>query len=206
MFHRTFECPSCGSQVDQKRPGSRTLVCSYCGQTSHLNADTLQSAGDKRLLIDYGSTLKIGMQSKWKGKAFLVLGKLRIDYEDGFWDEWYIQFLEDGSEAWIQEDDGSFTLFKEKMKVSQKLNLKSINVGEWQDVGLGTSEKVFITSKSKAQVNGGEGELPFRIIPGEPADFVEGILKGLVVSIEILPDEQILYVGQPFKIEEFYAV
>ena len=203
MFHRTFECPSCGSQIDQKHPGSRTLVCSYCGQTSHLNADSLQSAGDKRLLIDYGSALKIGMQAKWKGKDFQVLGKLRIDYDDGFWDEWYIQFLDDGSEAWIQEDDGSFTLFKKDKELSHTLNMDAITVGAWEDLGLGKNEKVFITSKSKAHVNGGEGELPFRIIPGEPADFVEGIMHGLVISVELLPDEQTVYVGQPFKIEEF---
>lgn len=203
MFHRTFECPSCGSQIDQKHPGSRTLVCSYCGQTSHLNADSLQSAGEKRLLIDYGSALKIGMQAKWKGKDFQVLGKLRIDYDDGFWDEWYIQFLDDGEEAWIQEDDGSYVLFKKQQELTSRLNLEAITVGNWVDLGLGKDKTVFITSKSKATVNGGEGELPFRIIPGEPADFVEGIIKGMLISIEILPDEQVLYVGQPFKIEEF---
>ena len=133
MFHRTFECPSCGSQIGQKHPGSRTLVCSYCGQTSHLNADSLQSAGE----------------------------------------------------------------------LTRGLNLDAITVGNRVDLGLGKDKTVFITSKSRATVNGGEGELPFKIIPGEPAVFVEGIIKGMLISSEILPDEQVLYVGQPFKIEEF---
>ena len=49
---------------------------------------------------------------------------------------------------------------------------------------------------------GGEGELPFRIIPGETADFVDGILDGQVVSIEMLPDEHSLYLGEIVELDE----
>lgn len=201
MFEREFTCPSCGAPVKQKHPGSKTLICAHCGQTSHLNADTLKAAGEKHLLIDYGSVLTIGRTGKIGGREFLVLGKVRIDYEDGFWDEWYIQYLDNGNEGWIQEDDGSFTLFHETKEISDSLSLEDITVGEWNDL-CGNWEPVFITSKSKATVNGGEGELPFRIIPGEPADFVDGVWNGKVVSVELLPDEKVIFTGQLFSLEE----
>ncbi|MEM7658948.1 MAG: DUF4178 domain-containing protein [Bacteroidota bacterium] len=201
MFSREFECPSCGSPIKQSSPGARSLICSYCGQTSHLNADSLQAAGEKHLLIDYGSVLEIGKFGRFRDREFMILGRLRIDYEDGFWDEWYIQYLDDGGQAWIQEDDGSFTVFEEKKQLQRRLDLSQMSVGQ-VDNFLGEWEPVFLTSKSKAQVNGGEGELPFRIVPGEPADFVEGIANGEIVSVEVLPDETVLFVGEQVELEE----
>ncbi|MEL7339637.1 MAG: DUF4178 domain-containing protein, partial [Bacteroidota bacterium] len=186
MFQREFECPSCGAPIQQRTPGARTLVCSYCNQTSHLNADSLQAVGEKHLLVDYGSVFGIGQSGRYFGREFLILGRLRIDYKDGFWDEWYIQFLDDGESAWIQEDDGSFTLFQQEKTLTQAPALDRIQVGNWNTLNE-SWEPIFITSKSRAKVNGGEGELPFRIVPGEPADFVDGIWEGKIVSVELLP-------------------
>jgi hypothetical protein len=203
LFQREFECPSCGGPIPQKTPGARTLVCPYCGQTSHLNADSLEAVGDKHLLIDYGSVFAIGQQLRFGegGDPMLVLGRIRLDYADGFWDEWYTQNLNDGSATWLQEDDGQFVLFQRAEEPLPSLHYDSVSVGA--TVALSQSyNEVFITSKSKATVNGGEGELPFRIVPGEPADFVEGIHQGQVISVELLPDEKALFVGRPFSLDQ----
>lgn len=200
MFEREFPCPSCGAPVKQNHPGSKTLVCSYCGQTSHLNAESLEAAGEKHLLIDYGSVLGIGKTGKIADREFFILGRIRIDYEDGFWDEWYINYLDNGDAGWIQEDDGSFVLFHKEKGISANFGLEDIKVGTWDQLG-GNWEPVFITSKSKASVNGGEGELPFRIIPGETADFVDGIWEGKIISLELLPDEKVIFSGQEFGLE-----
>ncbi|RMG27361.1 MAG: DUF4178 domain-containing protein [Bacteroidetes bacterium] len=201
MFTREFECPSCGAPIKQNKAGSRTLCCTYCGQTSHLNADSLQAVGEKQLLIDYGSKLSVGLQGKFEGRDFLLLGRVRFDYEDGFWDEWYLTFLDDGSEAWIQEDDGSFVFFVEEKKVNTRFQLHRIKVGTYNDMH-GEWEPVFVTEKSRARIHGGEGELPFKIIPGEQADFFDGIWKGKVVSVELLPAEQLLFVGRLIKLKD----
>ena len=203
LFQREFECPSCGGPIPQKTSGARTLVCPYCGQTSHLNADSLASAGEKHLLIDYGSAFSIGQQLSFgeDNTPYLVLGRIRLDYSDGFWDEWYTQNLNDGSATWLQEDDGQFVVFRRAEEPLPSLSYEEVQVGS--SVALSQSyEQVFITSKSKAVVNGGEGELPFRIVPGEPADFVEGVCEGQVISVELLPDEKALFVGRPFTLDQ----
>lgn len=200
MFVREFECPSCGAPIQQKTPGARTLVCSFCGQTSHLNADSLEMAGNKHMLIDYGSVLQVGQSGRLGEREFMVLGRLRIDYEDGFWDEWYVQFLDNGTEGWIQEDDGDFVFFQAIGKLAFTPELMQASVGSTVDVGA-PLPPIFVTSKAEAKVNGGEGELPFQIIPGEPADFIEGIAEGRIISIEALPAETVAYSGRPFPIE-----
>lgn len=199
LFAKEFKCPSCGGNIKQQNPASRSISCGYCGQTSHLNADSLQAVGGQNLLVDYGSYLSVGNRGRWQGQGFTILGRLRIEYEDGFWDEWYINF-DDGRPAWIQEDDGSFMLFEAAGELSG-LEYENIHVGTFRDFSQDLTS-VFITSKSRAKVEGGEGELPFRIIPGETADFVEGIKEGEMVSIEVLPDETSISLGKTISLDD----
>ena len=201
MFAQEFSCPSCGAPVKQQNPGSKTLCCGYCGQTSHLLADSLRAVGEKHLLIDYGSMFETGMQGKFGGRDFLVLGRMRFDYEDGFWDEWYINYLDDGSEGWIQEDDGSFVLFREEKRLDRPIDFPRMKVGAWSELD-GAWQATFITSKGRATVNGGEGELPFQILPGEQVDFIDGIWKAQALSVELMKYERVLFVGKPVEPEE----
>ncbi len=201
MFTREFECPSCGGRIESSNPGSRSVSCGYCGQTSHINADNLQAVGSKNLLIDYGSILSLGRTIEIKERKFRVMGRIRIEYDDGFWDEWYLNYDGD-KEAWLQEDDGSFVLFSEKKGAGAlRLEQDRIQVGSTLTFAP-EFQKVFVTSKSKAKVIGGEGELPFTITPGEPADFIEGIQGGRVISLEVLPTEVRLFMGSSLEIEQ----
>lgn len=201
MYSRSFTCPSCGSQIEQKIPGSRTLVCSYCGQTSHLNADSLDAVGNKHMLLDFGSVFEIGLNGKREGRDFIVLGRLRFDYEDGFWDEWYVIHPDNGEEAWIQEDDGAFVWFEERKKILGSFSYDKVTVGVYDDLQ-GEWEPTFITEKSKGSINGGEGELPFQIIPGSQVDFVDGIWEGQILSIELLAREKVLFIGDPIELKD----
>lgn len=200
LFARAFECPSCGGEIRRENPASKSLSCPYCGQTSHLTDDSLEAVGRQHLLIDYGSMLRVGMRATLRDTPFSVLGRLRIKYEDGFWDEWYVQLLDKGDMAWIQEDDGAFVLFRQRESLDG-IPYDAIKVGTFYDFG-GEYNEVFITSKGHAQVEGGEGELPFAIVPGDPADFVEGMKAGGLVSVEVLPDECNLFEGMPFELDE----
>ena len=205
MLTRTFECPSCGAQIERRFDQSKSLVCTHCGQTSHLMAGGLSMVGEKNLLIDYGSLFQLGEQRKIGDLNLQILGRLRLDYEDGFWDEWFALSLDNRDAWWIQEDDGAFTLFTKKADLDRSLSWDSFTVGSSVNIPP-LKEEVFITSKSRAKVNGGEGELPFPIIPGEPADFVDGIYKGNVISLELLPGEFALYVGKSLSLEHLVEI
>ncbi len=204
LFSREFECPSCGAALQQNNAASKSITCMYCGQTSHINMNQLEAAGQQHILIDYGSALSYGSSNRLRNEAFTILGKVRMAYEDGFWDEWYIE-REDGSEGWIQEDDGSFIFFEQNQTPIINVNFTDIKVGQtynFSDDIQSAFNSVFVTSKGKATIKGGTGELPFKIIPGEKADFIEGISNGQVVSIEWHDGEYIGFVGSSFDIEE----
>lgn len=200
LFSREFECPSCGAALQQNNAASKAISCGYCGQTSHIAMDKLEAAGQQHLLIDYGSALSYGSANRLREQAFTILGKVRLEYEDGFWDEWYIE-REDGSNGWIQEDDGSFVLFEQVGKVPQSFNLNDITVGGSYTFS-DEIQNMFVSSKGQATIKGGSGELPFKIIPGERADFIDGIMNGQPTSIELYDKEYLAFVGTPFDIEE----
>lgn len=201
MFFKEYTCPSCAAPITQQKPGARMLGCTYCGQTSFVNAETLEAVGEKSPLIDYGSSFAIGKMGTYEGKEFMVLGRLRYDYDDGFWDEWYLSFF-DGENMWVQEDDGSFVLYYYEETLSHKIDFARTRVGSTIKITEKINE-VFVTSKSKASIQGGEGELPFRAIPGSQADFVDGVMKGKVVSAEFLTSENVIFVGEPVDLDEF---
>jgi Domain of unknown function (DUF4178) len=205
-LHMSFpllNCPSCGALLELKYRHSRMVVCRYCGQTSYINANTLTAVGTPILLADYGSVLSVGKKGKINGKPFEVLGRLRFDYEDGFWDEWLISL--DGQwdvESWLQEDEGEFTLFR-KQAIAAPPAYYSLQVGTMATIG---DQKTFISEKNKAVINGGEGELPFQIIAGEEADFVDGIIIGkkMTFSLEYMPGEIMFTIGEPLNQKDLH--
>lgn len=197
-----MECPSCGAPLPSTRAWTKMVVCEYCGQTSFLNADSLEMAGEKVILRDYDSLLHVGASGFIKGKHFQCMGMMRFDYGDGdgFWDEWLIELDEKpGQPYWLQEDEGRFTLLYETPSQEQLPPFEQMPVG-----GVLTLDgrRIFIAEKSKGVVNGGEGILPWKIVPGEQCDFVDGIFDGKTVSIEYLPDGVEVYMGTPIAVNE----
>jgi hypothetical protein len=177
------------------------VICSYCGQTSYINAGMANAVGEKILLADYGSVLSVGKRGQLKGQAFQVLGRLRFNYEDGFWDEWLIWF--DGQEYtdyWLQEDEGEFVLFSKRAFKEPAPLFDTLKVGTSVAVNGLT---FFITEKNRATINGGEGELPFQVISGEKADYIDGISGGQPVSIEYMPGEVEFNTGEPVALTDF---
>lgn len=204
LFSREFECPSCGAALQQNNAASKSISCIYCGQTSHINTDKLEVAGQQHLLIDYGSALSYGSSNRLRNQAFTILGRVRYEYEDGFWDEWYVE-REDGTEGWIQEDDGSFIFFEPAAGTPLNVNFNDIQVGQTYNFAgevQSTFNTVFITSKGRATIKGGSGEIPFKIIPGEKADFIEGISNGQIVTLEWQDGKYVGFLGNTFDIEE----
>ena len=91
------------------------MVCGYCGQSLYIRDTGVDLAGKPAKLAEYPSRLSVGAQGHVRGQGFRVLGRVRYQYEDGFWDEWFLQF-DNQRIGWVEEDEGEFTLtFKSKL-------------------------------------------------------------------------------------------
>jgi hypothetical protein len=192
-------CPSCGGNLVITAQTSKMVTCSYCGMISYLNAGNLAMIGQKSFLVDYGSMLKIGKKGKIKDMDFHVIGRLRIDYEDGFFDEWYLNTSQ--GTKWLSEDEGKFVLFYKSMELTDSSIFRLLQTKVGSTFPFNNSY-LFITEKSHAKINGGEGELPFPIEPNQKADFVDAIANKELYSFEFLPQTVELHIGNYLDIND----
>jgi hypothetical protein len=192
MATSQFSCPSCAASLEVKHRFSRVVVCHYCSQTSYITRDGLDPSGKTGALVDFESIISLGSVGTLNSKEFTVLGRMRFSYDGGFWDEWFC-LLEKQEEAWLEEDDGAFTLYRKEKILSPLPNFSEISVGSVIKVNQGD---FFVTEKCSAKIEGAEGELSFSIKLNTPVDCVDGNIAGKPASIEYYEDEICLNIGE----------
>ncbi len=194
----SLTCPSCGASLPVETRFVKVVICEYCGQSSLLKNRSLDPTGEKVNLASVDSILKIGTTGTLRGEPFKVLGMLRYSYEDGFWDEWFLE-LQNGKKRWLQEDEGEFTSFGKESITSPIPPYKDINVGSSIQVN---DLNVFITEKNRATISGGLGRLMFQISPGDKVEYVDGNASGKLLAIEFTPEEINLSIGESISLDE----
>lgn len=193
-----INCPSCGASLPLRYHATKTITCRYCGQSSFLENKVPVPKGVKTTLADYGSIFAVGKTGKVQGQAFEVLGRLRFAYEDGFWDEWLL--LIGGREHWLQEDEGEFALYVKSALQHAPPAFDAVEVGKNIELN---GKHTFVTEKNRSEILACEGELPFEVITGQKAAYIDGIAPGgLPVSLEYMPDETAFNTGKVVELEE----
>jgi hypothetical protein len=134
--------------------------------------------------------LELGDRGTVAGRPFSAVGRVRCAYSAGYWDEWYLLF-EDGSTAWMQEDEGELTLVQ-RSRLSGTPPPASIRPGETIDVG---GRAVYVRERGKGWVEGLEGQLPSSLQKGDTFRYIDGIWDGQVVMLEISEQEIELFIG-----------
>lgn len=160
---RQIRCPNCGGEHALANPGITMVVCHYCKTVVYWDADAVVKAGTQAMLPEADTRLFMHATGKLRGHPFEVIGHLRYDYGRGNWDEWYVQ-LDDGRVAWLSEDERELTLELAAQVESAVPPASALRPGHQV-----TIEKVVYSAREigTATCVGGEGQLPFTILPGE---------------------------------------
>lgn len=160
---RQLHCPNCGGEHTLANPGVVQLVCHFCSTTLFWGDDQVLQVGDKSILPEDDTRLFMWAQGKLQGVSYQVTGHLVYDHGRGKWHEWFLQ-LDDGREAWVSEDERKLTL---ELVVQPDGQLPS---PQQLQVGLGVSlggVHYTIREVGQAVTVGGEGQMPFKMLPGE---------------------------------------
>ncbi len=155
-------CPSCGAPVPFRSSASVMAVCEYC-QTKVLREDqALSDQGKMSAVLEDYSPLQIGSSGIYDGINFSLIGRIQLQYPDGLWNEWYLQF-DDGSNGWLSDASGQFVLTRQA----------GVFDGAPQFDALGVNHLVAyksityrVTDYRRATCTGGQGELPFVVGKG----------------------------------------
>ena len=146
------------------------VVCDHCSSVVYRSEDGALLAGRESILPQSDSRLFIDATGTISGKQYLVVGHLRYGSGNGagVWDEWYLQ-LQGGGELWVSEDERQLRV-QEPFDTPEELIFEKLFLGAQVTIG----PKTFtVRELGKASCLGGEGQLPYRVVPGESYPFAE---------------------------------
>lgn len=185
----SISCPSCGVAIENTTAHTRSMACPHCGNWVYFGSNGWEVAGLFEHAIDAPSMLQLGKSGGLKDRRFVVSGRVRLSYSEGFWDEWWLEF-DDGNHQWLEEDDGVYRLHKSIDAAPVAESVKAATVGGSVSID---GESWFVSERIDAQVAGVQGALPVAIVPGELVVCVDVMGKGIKMSIESSDNEHQVY-------------
>ena len=153
---KTTNCPSCGAEVQFKSAASAVAVCTFCRGTVLRDGASAANMGKLSEILDDYSPIQLGTTGAWKAKQFTVLGRLRLKYADGAWNEWSIEF-QDGTPGWLSDASGQYIVTRRAANARPPVAMDQLQVGRSIVVN---KQQYAVTDARKCVCIGGEGELP----------------------------------------------
>jgi hypothetical protein len=180
-------CQTCGGPLQIENQFIRAVTCQFCGASYLVNgSDGLDARGKGVSLADYPSRLRVGQTGIIRGRRFSVLGRVRYAYDEGFWEEWQIAWEDGAPPAWLEEDEGYWTLYSRERVRSQIPAHDQVRVGSTVDVN---GNKLFVTEKRKARMVGSEGQFSSVLPISGNFGYVQGTANNRAASITYWEDE-----------------
>lgn len=153
-----YSCPSCAAEILFRSAQSVYLTCASCRSLVVRHGTNLDLVGKVSDLMDDLSLIQPRTKGRFKGRAFDVLGRLRIGWAQGFWNEWCL--ASDSKTLWLSEAQGSLIFYDRFDSANTDLVLNA-KVGH--SVLAPNGEKYSVSDVKKAWVVGVEGEVPGKI-------------------------------------------
>ena len=203
-------CPACGGEVVFKSKASIFVVCTYC-KSSLLRQDlNLELYGKMAELQEDLTPFQIGTKGYWSKNPFELLGRLRMSWDSGYWNEWYVLFG-DGQEGWLAEAQGFYSICledkdspipdRDDIKVGARFDFKDSNNSLLDFLNKGEYE---VCDIKKVICIGSEGELPFKAPTGRKSTSIDlNSNDGKFACIEYHEDGNRLFVGEYIEFDDF---
>lgn len=197
-------CPACGAQVLFKTGSSVVVVCEYCNSVVARTDRGVEDLGKVANVAESGSPLQTGLAGVYIGVAFQLTGRAQVRHAaGGFWDEWYAAFA-DGRWGWLAEAQGRFYLtFQIQVPSPNGLpSFDQLQLGQsvW---AIPAQQPPVVAEKGTAQLSAAEGEIPYRLTPGETYAYADlSGAGGVFGTLDYGEQPPLVYVGREVSLEE----
>ena len=197
------QCPSCGAPIRFALGSSVVTVCANCRSVVARGDQRLEDLGKVAMLADTGSPLVVGRKGIYRGMPFELTGRAQFAHEaGGVWDEWYASFPNDRW-GWLAEAQGKFYLtFARHVSAGATLpDPKQIELGHkftLPGVGMLVANEI-----GRATAKSAEGEIPYRLVPGAPLDYIDLTgAGGKFATFDYGDDPPTVYLGQEVTLDD----
>src|SRR5882762_992388 len=102
MSERVANCPNCGAQIKFLWSSAIQTTCEYCRSILVRRDVDLERVGEIADLPPDSSPLQIASEGQYRGKPFVVVGRILYEYELGGCNEWHLIF-NDGASGWLSD-------------------------------------------------------------------------------------------------------
>jgi hypothetical protein len=194
-----LSCPSCGGRLQIANRFIHLVVCPFCNAAIIVDEKVARIAGEMSTLPADDSPLYIGATGKFADHSIRVLGRVRYGYARGNWDEWYVVF-DDQVYRWISIDGDEWSLEEHVEVDDDDLTFDGIQPGQLVRIG---KEKFHAREKDIATCEGGEGQLPFRVMSNEKIPFIDLQRKGAAGTLEFEESKVRVFFGRPIDKNRF---
>lgn len=194
----TENCPSCGAPLETKTRGAVLVVCAYCDSTLLRDSGALSLAGKMAQLQEDGSPLQLGVTGSHRGEPFEVVGRIQLEYDKGFWNEWYLSFPSE-KRGWLGEGQGQLAVTNQ-VRVPRVPAWEAARVGQNVDLG---AEGFQIREMSTVRCVSAAGELPFNIQVGYDAHVIDLAGRGRrFATVDYSEVPALVFIGERVEFDE----
>ena len=186
-------CPSCGAAIPFRSSFSVYAVCSFCGSTVVRSDRDVRAIGNVADLPAEMTPLQVGTEFDWKGVRYTLAGRLRVAWQDGAWNEWFMAAAD--AVGWLADAQGFLSVaFPEP--IVQAPDLAAGALPAFGEILTIAGHPYRVTDIKDAVCVGSEGELPFSAAIGRRATYLDMVgPTGGFASIESTSDGLELYRG-----------
>jgi len=192
MTQPVANCPNCGAKIVFLWSSSVQTVCEYCKSILVRTDVDLKKVGQVADLPPDSSPIQINTEGKYGNKAFVVVGRILYEYDQGGWNEWHVM-MNDGTSAWLSDAQSEYAV-SFSSKTPNLPPVEQVQVGEqftWNN------QPYTVSVITPAHYRGVEGELPFQYWGKTDVTFVDlRTESGKFATLDYSDPEAALYLGE----------
>ena len=198
---KKYNCPSCGAQAEFSSNLSVYAVCKYCSSMIVRHDLDVEAIGTMAALPEDMSPLQLGTEGNYQGRHFSLIGRMKMGWEDGSWNEWFMA-TDDGRKGWLAEAQGFYAICFETDPPPLDFAVRAIKQQKQNTRFIGSSlvldnARLNVVDTKKASCIGSEGELPLAAPRGRLVVSVDLLgSRGEFASVEIETGKQRAYIGR----------
>lgn len=164
-----LSCPACGAEVLFKSRASVFGVCSFCSSTLVRQDLHLESLGKMTEMPQDMSPLQIGTQGTFENSRFEIVGRQRVTWEAGSWNEWFLHF-DNGKDGWLADAQGFYMM---SFQVHEPIELPDVATLQVAQTLRIQGRTYRVDDIRLVQCQGSQGELPVRGVQGRQSTSVD---------------------------------
>lgn len=157
MAKPASNCPNCGAPVSFRFSSAVQTTCDYCQSILVRHDVNLDRVGKVADLPPDVSPIQRLTEGIWNKQAFVVVGRIIYQYEQGTWNEWHC-VTNQGQSLWLSDAMAQYAVSQlvntpgplpaqDQVRVGQRLEFNGV--------------RYEVTTMTRARYLGVEGELPF---------------------------------------------